>query len=55
MNDPKEKAKPGLLVEDTTVAGGVNEDGAPVVVPKDQEGHVAKTVKPTDDREAAKD
>lgn len=46
------KKKPGPLVEDTTVAGGLDESGAPKIVPKDSEGKTA-TVTTTDPREQA--
>jgi hypothetical protein len=51
----KPEEKDGLLVEDSTVVGGVDAaTGAPVVRPKTPEGKADESVKPTDDREAGK-
>lgn len=47
----KKKSTPGPLVEDSTLAGGLDEDGTPVVVPKDADGKAPRKVKPTDPRE----
>ena len=45
--------QPGLLVEDTTMAGGTDvTTGAPVVRPKGQDGKADASVKPTDIRES---
>lgn len=42
----------GLLVEDETVAGGVDaQTGAPVIRPKDAAGKVDESTRPTDVRE----
>ena len=52
----EEKKKPGLLVEDTTVAGGVDaETGAPVVRSKDTDGKVDRLTEATDKRENSDD
>lgn len=47
-------SKPGLLVEDTTVAGGEDATtGAPVIRPKTVPGKVDESTNPTDQRERA--
>lgn len=54
MNQPNQpaKPKPGILVEDETVVGGEDANGAPVVRPKTSDGRADEAVKPTDPREA---
>lgn len=50
-NAPK-PAQPGLLVEDTSVAGGTDKTtGAPVIRPKTVPGRVDESTNPTDQRE----
>ena len=53
MTDPKAKPKPGIIVEDAGLAGGINEAGEDVVVPKQQDGKVRPGIKTTDPRETA--
>lgn len=43
--------KPGVIVEDETVVGGEDENGAPVVRPKTSDGKADESVRPTDPRE----
>lgn len=53
-NDNRETPKPGLLVEDTNTAGGVDVNtGQQVIRPKDADGRVDENTIPTDRREAA--
>lgn len=57
MNDPKEKKekKPGPLVEDAGMTGGVDEStGESKIVPKTTEGTAPEGVDPTDERERKK-
>jgi hypothetical protein len=49
----KQKVKPGIIVEDAGLAGGINEAGEDVVVPKQQDGKARPGVKTTDKREQA--
>ena len=51
MNDQDDKPKVGPIVEDTTVVGGVDAKGAPVIVTKTPSGHVQEDVTPTDPNE----
>ncbi len=53
MTDPKEEPKRGMLVEDSTVVGGTDQDGATTISPKTVEGAANESVTPTDAREAA--
>lgn len=51
-NPAKAGNKPGPLVEDTSVAGGVDrQTGAPVIRPKGQDGKGDKLNETTDPRE----
>jgi hypothetical protein len=50
--DACETPRPGMIVEDETVAGGRDAQGATVVAPKTTAGKVAEDIKPTDKREA---
>lgn len=48
----KISTKPGPIVEDTSVVGGVDaKTGAPVVRPKTPDGRADESTKPTDPRE----
>lgn len=52
MEPTNKNAKPGLLVEDTSVVGGTDATtGAPVIRPKTQEGKADESTRPTDQRE----
>lgn len=42
------------LVEDTSVAGGLDDDGRPVIAPKRTDGTVDESVTPTDPQESSK-
>lgn len=54
-DEQKPKPKPGLLVEDESVVGGIDkETGAPVIRPKTPEGTADKLTEATDRRENAK-
>lgn len=46
-----EAKKIGPIVEDTTVVGGVDIHGAPVIRPKTPDGRADESVRPTDRRE----
>jgi hypothetical protein len=47
-----DEQKPGLLVEDVTVAGGTDKvTGAPVIRPKSAAGQVDESTRATDKRE----
>ena len=50
-NPPAPKPKPGPLVEDDSVVGGFDADGAPVIRAKTPDGKADESVKPTDPRE----
>ncbi len=51
-----QKPKPGPIVEDETLVGGLDATtGAPVIRPKTPEGRADEATKPTDPHEAAQD
>ncbi len=52
MTQPQQNQR-GPLVEDSTVVGGYDKNGAPVIKPKTPDGKADESVKPTDKREKA--
>ena len=49
--EKKKKPAPAPLVEDATVSGGTDKNGAPVIKPKAPDRHADESMDPTDPRE----